>query len=101
LLGNVTGFTRYVSSPTDAEDYQKRQFYYAQDRWRITPKFNLSYGLRWELIFPETVNPPGNWGILDTRTGNINAFGVGLVPNHGLQQMNWRNFAPRLGFAIK
>ncbi len=101
LLGNVTGFTRYVSSTTDAEDYQKRQFYYAQDRWRVTPKFSLSYGLRWELIFPETVNAPGNGGILDTRTGDINAFGVGLVSNHGLQQMNWHNFAPRLGFAYQ
>ncbi len=28
-------------------------------------------------------------------------FGVGGVSNHGIQSMNWHNFAPRLGFAYQ
>jgi hypothetical protein len=97
LLGQVTSFNRYVSSSTDAQERQKRMFWYAQDTWRITPKLTLNYGLRWDMIFPETVNHSGNGGQLDLRTGLINVFGVGQVSDHGIQDMNWRNLAPRLG----
>lgn len=97
LLGDVTYFSRYVSSSTDAQERQKRFFFYGQDTWRVTPKLQLNYGLRWEMIFPETVNAKGNGGQLDLRTGLINVFGVGNVSDHGIQDMNWRNFAPRFG----
>jgi len=97
LLGDVTNFARYVSSSTDAQERQKRFSLYGQDTWRITPRLQLSYGLRWEMIFPEKVNAPGNGGQLDLSTGLINVFGVGGVSDHGIQNMNWRNFAPRLG----
>ncbi len=97
LLGDVTNFSRYVSPNTDAQERQKRMFWYAQDTWRVTPKLQLNYGLRWEMVFPEKVNAPGNGGQLDLRTGLINVFGVGGVSDHGIQDMNWKNFAPRLG----
>ena len=97
LLGNVTGFNRYVSPVTDASESQKRLFWYAQDTWRVTPKLQLNYGLRWEMVFPEKVNAPGNGGQLDLRTGLINVFGVGNVSDHGIQDMNYKNFAPRVG----
>ena len=38
LLGDVSGFRRYVSPSTDARERQWRQFYYVQDTWRATPK---------------------------------------------------------------
>jgi len=101
LLGEATGFRRYVSTTTDAEERQKRWFFYGQDQWRATPKLTITYGLRWELVFPETVNKPGNGGSLDLRTGDINVFGVGLVSGHGIQSMNYHNFAPRLGVAYQ
>ncbi len=101
LLGNVTHFARYVSSSTDAQEHQKRFFWYAQDTWRVTPKLQLNYGLRWEMVFPETVNAPGNGGQLDLSTGQIAVFGVGDVSNHGIQDMNWKNFAPRLGLTYQ
>jgi hypothetical protein len=101
LLGNTTGFSRYVSSATDASESQKRMFWYAQDTWRITSKLQLNYGLRWEMIFPEKVNAPGNGGQLDLRTGLINVFGVGGVSDHGIQEMNYKNFAPRLGITYQ
>ena len=77
LLGDVTGFSRYVSSSTNAMEKQKRWFFYGQDSWRITPKLTVNYGLRWELIFPEQVNAAGNGAQLDLSTGLINVFGVG------------------------
>ncbi len=97
LLGEVTHFGRYVSPTTTASERQKRFFWYAQDTWRVTPKLQLNYGLRWEMVFPEKVNKAGNGGQLDLRTGNINVFGIGGVSDHGIQDMNYKNFAPRLG----
>src|SRR4029453_16526028 len=45
MLGDVTGFNRYVSTSTDARERQWRHFYYAQDTWRANPKLTLNYGL--------------------------------------------------------
>jgi carboxypeptidase family protein/TonB-dependent receptor-like protein len=101
LLGDVTQFKRYVSSSTNAAERQRRWFFYGQDSWRATPKLTINVGLRWELIFPERVNNPGNGAQLDLRTGLINVFGTGLVGSHGVQSMNWANFAPRLGIAYQ
>ena len=101
LLGDVTGFSRYVSTSTDAAERQRRWFFYGQDSFRVTPKLTVNYGLRWELVFPETVNAKGNGAQLDLSTGLINVFGVGNVSDHGVQTMNYLNFAPRLGIAYQ
>ncbi len=97
LLGEVTGFGRYVSTSTNAAERQKRWFFYGQDQWRITPKLQVNYGLRWEIVNPESVNGKGNGAQLDLSTGNIAVFGVGGVSLHGIQTTEWGNFAPRLG----
>src|SRR5258706_4875125 len=101
LLGQVSHFQRYVSPNTDARERQKRLYWYAQDTWRLTPKLTLNYGFRWDMIFPETVNKAGNGGQLDLSTGRINVFGVGKVSDHGIQNMNWLNLAPRVGIAYQ
>src|SRR5262249_47454412 len=61
----------------------------------------INYGLRWEMVFPETVNNPGNGGQLDLRNGTIAVFGQCLVGGHGIQDMKYTNFAPRLGVAYQ
>lgn len=101
LLGDVTNFRRYVSTTTNAAEHQRRWFFYGQDSWRVTPKLTVNYGLRWELVFPEQVNGAGNGAQLDLSTGLINVFGVGNVSVHGVQKMNYKNFAPRLGIAYQ
>ena len=101
LLGDVTSFSRYVSNTTNAAEHQRRWFFYGQDSWRATQKLTITYGLRWELVFPEEVNGAGNGAQLDLRTGLINVFGVGNVGVHGVQNMNYLNFAPRLGIAYQ
>ena len=96
LLGDVYLLRRYVSTNTDARERQWRHFYYAQDTWRPTPKLTLNYGLRLDIINPQTVNEPGNGGWLDLETGLINVGGVGDVDLAGNTE-NRLNWAPRLG----
>ena len=96
MLGDVTRFTRYVSPTTEARERQWRHYYYAQDVWRPTQKLTLNYGLRLDVINPQTVNEAGNGGFLDLSTGLINVAGVGDIGLNGNVE-NTLNWAPRLG----
>jgi outer membrane receptor protein involved in Fe transport len=100
LLGDVTTFNRYVSPNTNARERQWRSFYYAQDTWRATPKITLNYGLRLDIINPQTVNEPGNGGWLDLNTGEILIGGVGNVNLAG-NVKNHLNWAPRVGMTYQ
>lgn len=101
LLGETTSFGRYVSSSTNASESQPRFFFYGQDDYRVTSKLTLSYGMRWELVFPENVNATGNGATLNLSNGLMYVFGSNQVSSHGIQNMNWHNFAPRIGFAYQ
>ena len=96
LLGNTTSLRRYVSPNTNARERQWRQFYYVQDTWRATSKITLNYGLRADIINPQTVNEAGNGGWLDINTGEIRVGGVGDINLAG-NVKNHINWAPRLG----
>jgi hypothetical protein len=101
LLGDVTSFNRYVSTSTNAQERQKRNFFYGQDEWRPTPKLTVTYGVRWEMVFPETINAPQNGAEYNLNTGLLDVFGYGQNGSHGYQNMNWHNFAPRFGIAYQ
>lgn len=100
-LGKVTGFKRYVSTSTNAKEFQKRDFFYAQDTWRVTSKLTVNYGLRYEFYFPETINAKTNGSLLDPKTGYLNVAGVGTVASN----MNWardtNTYSPRIGVAYQ
>jgi hypothetical protein len=100
LLGDVTSFSRTTSQTLDARERQWRHFYYAQDTWRLTPKVTLNYGLRLEVINPQTVNAPGNGGFLDLGTGEIKVAGVGGIGLDG-DVRNTLNWAPRGGLTYR
>jgi hypothetical protein len=100
LLGDVTHFRRYVSTSTNARERQWRHFYYAQDTWRATPKITLNYGLRLDVINPQTVNEAQNGGWLNLDTGQIMVGGVGDIDLAG-NVKNRLNWAPRLGMTYQ
>ncbi|HEX5735491.1 MAG TPA: TonB-dependent receptor [Blastocatellia bacterium] len=100
LIGDVTRFTRYVSSSTDARERQWRHFYYGQDTWRATQNLTIAYGLRLDVINPQTVNEAGNGGFLDLNTGEIKVAGFGDIGLNGGVE-NSLNWAPRLGIAYQ
>jgi hypothetical protein len=101
LLGDVTNFERYVSTSTDAKEYQRRWFFFGQDTWRATPKLTLNYGLRWELIFPEKVKNPGEGSLLNLDTGELFVGGVGEVNKQFNVEATYTAFAPRVGIAYQ
>jgi outer membrane receptor protein involved in Fe transport len=101
LLGDVSIFGRSVSTTTDAKEYQRRWFFYGQDTWRATRKLTLNYGLRWELIFPESVKRPGDGGLLNLETGELFVGGVGEVNRRFNVKPTYKAFAPRLGIAYQ
>jgi outer membrane receptor protein involved in Fe transport len=100
-LGQVTSFLRYVSTSTNAKEFQKRDFFYAQDTWRASPKLTVNYGLRYEFYFPETINAPGNGAVLNPDTGYLYVAGIGGVASN----MNWQRrdntWSPRVGIAYQ
>lgn len=101
LLGDVTQFQRYVSTSVSAAERQKRTFFYGQDSWRVSPKFTLTYGLRWEAYFPETVNAKGNGGFANLNDGLIRVAGFGGVGSDGNVKNTYNAFAPRLSVAYQ
>ncbi len=101
LLGDVTGYQRTQTQNTDAQERQKRLFFYGQDQWRVTNKLTANYGLRWEMYFPETVTGKGQGGLLDLNTGNIRIAGYGPWGTNLNVQKSWTNLAPRIGLAYQ
>src|SRR6185503_7636204 len=83
MLGDVTRLRRYVSPNTNARERQWRHYYYAQDVYRPTPKLTLNYGLRLDIINPQTVNEASNGGFLSLSTGLINVAGIGDIGLNG------------------
>ena len=101
LLGDVTAFQRTQTASTDAAERQKRIFSYVQDQWRVTNKLTVTYGLRWEIYFPEAVNGRGKGGLLDLDTGDIRIAGYGPYGTNLNVKKSWDNLAPRIGIAYQ
>jgi len=101
LLGDVQTFTRYISNSTDAAERQRRLFSYVEDTWRVTPKLTLSYGLRWEIYFPQYVNGPDRGGFQNLATGEVLVTGVNGIGLNGNVNTALTHFAPRLGIAYQ
>ncbi len=101
VLGDVSAFNRYASVSTNAKEFQVRDFFYAQDTWRASPKLTINAGLRYEFYGPERVNGVGNGALLNLQTGFLNVAGSGPVPlNMGVGAAK-NAYNPRLGVAYQ
>jgi hypothetical protein len=105
MLGDVTNYGRYVSSSTNAKEFQKRLFFYGQDTWRVTPKLTANIGARYELYFPEVVNGTANGALMQmnddvTTDGYLRVAGVGRGTNMGWSPAT-NAWNPRVGLAYQ
>jgi hypothetical protein len=71
--------------------------FFAQDSWRITPKFTLNYGLRAEQQYNPDPEATNTQLINVVRNTNFPIRGGGFDPSQ-IPDSGWQ-FGPRLGFA--
>jgi hypothetical protein len=74
---------------------------FAQDSWQLSPKMNISLGLRYDYQQPFYTNPP-NLSIFDpnSATGLVVASGGPGTPKY-IYNSNKLNFSPRVGFSYQ
>jgi Carboxypeptidase regulatory-like domain len=101
LLGQVAQFQRFDVYSDTAANRQKRLSFFAEDSWRATHKLTLTYGVRWDIIFPETVNAPGNGGFTALTNGVIRVAGIAGIGTNGNAKLDSANLGARVGFAYQ
>src|SRR5678815_642216 len=72
----------------------EQEFYigFAQDEWKLSSKFTLTYGLRYEYYSPMREANDGNI-LFDINTGTLKP------PDSDFYKANKTNFGPRVGFS--
>jgi hypothetical protein len=114
LLGTVDNASLAVRTLSHQYIRQKYGTLHVNDTWKVTPKFTLSLGLRWDLSTP-TREKYNNWSFIDPYGPNPGAGGrpgrlvfAGDTAGEGnpaslgkpYPESTWKKaFAPRLGIA--
>jgi outer membrane receptor protein involved in Fe transport len=100
LLGLPTTISR--TTVNQLGGYRQRQyFFFVQDRWQVSSKLTLNYGLRYE-VYPYSLPAnPGDQARYDPATNKNLIAGYGPVDNRLGVKTDYSNFAPRLGLAYR
>jgi hypothetical protein len=98
LLGLPDQASKSVQFP---DEYHIRSMLYSayiRDRWNVTPKLTLSYGVRWE-YFPYPTRTDRGLERYDPTTNTVLICGMGQVPGGCGTEISKKRFSPRLGIA--
>lgn len=104
LFGASDEFDEFSKAPSN--EHQRQYALFAQDEWKVTPRLNLTLGLRYEYTTPETDTRGFSFSIIPGVQSQkfANAPLGFVVPGDPGAPRGWyfpdhKNFAPRLGFA--
>jgi hypothetical protein len=87
-----------LATPAIVNYEQRTHFFYLQDDFKVTPKFTLNIGVRYEFATPqyERDNKLSNF---DPATNSIIQAKDGSIYDRALIHPDRNNWAPRIGFA--
>src|ERR1051326_4005251 len=110
LLGKASTFSQAAPNT----DYTRKKYvgFYASDTWKVSPRWTLTYGLRWEpdlseiltlgrvTRYSETARAAGVKSTVFSKAAAGFSFpGDPGFPGTSGRAKNWPEFAPRFGFA--
>ncbi|MBI3695010.1 MAG: TonB-dependent receptor [Acidobacteria bacterium] len=100
LLGLPTQVGKILQVPDEFNLRASLDSLYLRDRWNVTPRLTLNYGLRWE-YFPFPTRADRGLERYDPDTNKVYVCGVGSVPKDCGMEVSKRRFAPRVGLAYR
>ncbi|HYK92280.1 MAG TPA: TonB-dependent receptor [Acidobacteriota bacterium] len=100
LLGVSDSAGRTLQVPDEYKIRAMLYSLYARDRWTVTPKLTLSYGIRWE-YFPVPTRPDRGIEYYDPETNKSLMCGYSSVPSDCGIEVSKRRFSPRVGLAYR
>ncbi len=83
---------------TNRHEYQNNNGLYIQDSFRWTPRLTLNYGLRWDYYGVAGEKNDLFYRLVPAAGGTLEQVGGQGGPSE-LYNPDWKNFAPRFGFA--
>lgn len=74
---------------------------FAQDTWKIQPRFSLTYGVRWDVEFaPSSTSAPNLLALNDYRISDLSTIAI-APPGSPIFHTRYGNLAPRVGAAYQ
>jgi hypothetical protein len=100
LIGQSDSAGRTLQVPDEYHIIAWLYSAYARDRWTVTPKLTLDYGIRWE-YFPVPTRPDRGIEYYDPETNKSWMCGYGAVPKDCGIEVSKKRFSPRVGLAYR
>jgi hypothetical protein len=76
-------------------------FSYLQDKWQVSPKLTVDFGVRYDFYPPATPRLAGGFSNYDWTNNTLVVAGIGNNPMNLGRQTYYKNFAPRFGLAYR